>query len=75
MSFTSDLSHGVYEIETPVLPLIKGYFAAFQCWEFASGVVATPRSPIELARESGAIVKNGTVVWIEFKAPSTLLVT
>ncbi len=62
MSLTSDLSQGVYEMEVPTLPLIKGYFAAFQCWEFTSGVVATPRSPMAPARESGAIVKKGTVV-------------
>jgi hypothetical protein len=38
-------------------------------------MVATPRSPIAPALESGAMVRKGTVVWIAFKLPSNLFVT
>jgi hypothetical protein len=43
---------------------LKGYFAGFHCWEYASGVVATPKSPIPAARASGVISKKGTPVVI-----------
>ena len=47
----------------------KANFAGFQCNEFASGVVATPTSPIAPDFESGEISKNGTAVVMVFKPP------
>ena len=48
--------------------VVKASFAGFQCIEFASGVVATPTSPIAPALESGPINKKGTAVVIVFKS-------
>ena len=50
----------MYEAEIPPLFLLKGILPRFQNEEFASGVVATPKSPIAAARASGAIRKKGT---------------
>src|SRR5690348_3911671 len=45
---------------------MKGVFARFQKLEFASGLVATPRSPIPPALASGEILRNGTAVVTTF---------
>jgi hypothetical protein len=44
--------------------------AGFQCILKISGEVATPASPIPPARESGAIVRNGTTVCIALRGAS-----
>ena len=56
----------MYAIETPILFSAKASLEAFQCIEFASGDVATPTSPIEPPRASGAIIKKGTAVVMVF---------
>ena len=60
------LNHGVYDIPKPALLGLNAYLAAFQCWEYTSGAVATPASPIPPARASGAIFNDGIAVCIGF---------
>jgi hypothetical protein len=48
---------------------MKANFEGFQCSEFASGVLATPASPMAPALESGAMVRNGTATRSAFNAP------
>ena len=62
-------NHGVYEIATPNSSSIIEYFAGFQNIEFASGLVATPKSPIPPALESGVIIKKGTADVIVLTLP------
>ena len=62
MSFTNLRNHGVYETEKPALLNAKAYFDGFQYCELTSGSVATPRSPIEPPRASGAILRVVTPV-------------
>ena len=66
MSLTRFLSQGVYDKPIPISLSAKAYLAGFQCCELTSGEVATPASPIAPARESGAILKNGTPVVMVF---------
>ena len=54
--------YGVKLTPTDVFALAKGYFAAFQYWEYVSGVVATPWSAIPPERASGAILRKGAPV-------------
>src|SRR5687768_13724449 len=60
------LNQGVYDNEIPPLFVLKGTFARFQSVEFASGDVATAKSPIPPVRASGAIRKKGTAVVTTF---------
>jgi len=61
-------------MDTPNSSSIIEYFAAFQYIEFASGLVATPKSPIPPALESGVIIKKGTAEVIVLTRPFSSLI-
>ena len=54
----------------PYFLVANGSLARFQYWEFASGEVAMPTSPIAPARASGEMRRKGTAVVIVFTLPS-----
>ena len=68
MSLTSALSQGEYDKLYPIsfISSIKTNLAGFQCTAFASGLIATPASPMAPDLESGEINKKGTAEVIVF---------
>ena len=54
-------SQGVTDSSAPALLSMRTYLAGFQYWELTSGVEATPASPMEVPRASGAMLSIWTL--------------